>query len=162
MILSVIILTLVTLQRLGELVLAHRNTRRLLARGAVEIGAAHYPMIVALHAVWLAGLWLLAWNRPADLFWLAVFIVLQGLRIWVIATLGDRWTTRIIVLPGGPLVKKGPYRFASHPNYMVVAAEIAVLPLVFGLWTYAVVFFALNAAVLWVRIGAEARALREG
>lgn len=162
MILSAVILGLVTLQRLGELVLARRNTRRLLARGAVEIGAGHYPAIVALHAAWLAGLWLLAWNRPADLFWLAVFIVLQGLRIWVLATLGDRWTTRIIVLPGAPLVKKGPYRFASHPNYMVVAAEIAVLPLVFGLWTYAVVFFALNAAVLWVRIGAEARALREG
>jgi len=162
MILSAVILGLVTLQRLGELVLARRNTRRLLARGAVEIGAGHYPAIVALHAAWLAGLWLLAWNRPADLFWLAVFIVLQGLRIWVLVTLGDRWTTRIIVLPGAPLVKKGPYRFASHPNYMVVAAEIAVLPLVFGLWTYAVVFFALNAAVLWVRIGAEARALREG
>jgi len=162
MILSAVILGLVTLQRLGELVLARRNTRRLLARGAVEIGAGHYPAVVALHAAWLAGLWLLAWNRPADLFWLAVFIVLQGLRIWVLATLGDRWTTRIIVLPGAPLVKKGPYRFTSHPNYMVVAAEIAVLPLVFGLWTYAVVFFALNAAVLWVRIGAEARALREG
>ncbi len=162
MILSAVILGLVTLQRLGELVLARRNTRRLLARGAVEIGAGHYPVIVALHAAWLAGLWLLAWNRPADLFWLAVFIVLQGLRIWIIATLGGRWTTRIIVLPGAPLVKQGPYRFASHPNYVVVAAEIAVLPLVFGLWTYAVVFFALNAAILWVRIGAEAKDLREG
>jgi methyltransferase len=161
MILSVIILTLVTLQRLGELVLARRNTRRLRARGAVEIGAGHYPMIVALHAVWLAGLWLLAWDRPADVFWLTVFIILQGLRLWVIATLGDRWTTRIIILAGAPLVRRGPYRFVSHPNYIVVASEIAVLPLVFGLWTYALVFFALNAAVLWVRIGVEARALRE-
>ena len=133
MTLSIVILALVTLQRLGELVLAQRNTRRLLAQGAIEVGANHYPLIVGLHGAWLAGLWVLAWDRPVSLPWLAVFAVLQLLRVWVIATLGRRWTTRIIVLPGAPLVRRGPYRFLSHPNYVVVAAEIAVLPLAFGL-----------------------------
>ncbi len=159
MILSLIVLGLVTLQRLGELVLARRNTARLMARGAVEIGARHYPLIVALHAAWLIGLWLLAWNRPVQWPWLALFILLQGLRVWVIATLGERWTTRIISLPGAPLVRRGPYRFVSHPNYLVVCAEIAVLPLAFGLTIFAVVFFILNCLVLTVRLRAENAAL---
>jgi methyltransferase len=158
-ILSLIVLGLVTLQRLGELVLARRNTARLMARGAVEIGARHYPLIVALHAAWLIGLWLLAWNRPVQWPWLALFILLQGLRVWVIATLGERWTTRIISLPGAPLVRRGPYRFVSHPNYLVVCAEIAVLPLAFGLTIFAVVFFILNCLVLTVRLRAENAAL---
>ena len=159
MTLSISILALVTLQRLGELVLARRNTRRLMAQGAVEIGAAHYPLIVATHAAWLVGLWALAWDRPASLPWLAAFLILQALRVWVIATLGSRWTTRIVVLPSAPLVRRGPYRLLSHPNYMVVAAEIAVLPLAFGLGAFALLFSALNAAVLWIRIRAEGRAL---
>jgi methyltransferase len=157
--LAAIVLALVTLQRLGELVLASRNTRALRARGAVEVGAGHYPFIVALHAAWLAGLWVLGWDRPVNLAWLGVFIVLQLLRVWVIASLGRRWTTRIIMLPGEALVRRGPYRFVSHPNYMVVAAEIAALPLTFGLGVYALVFSLLNAAVLYVRIHAENRAL---
>jgi methyltransferase len=128
MILSILILAFVTVQRLGELVLARRNTRRLLDRGAFEVGRAHYPYIVALHAAWLGGLWFLSWNEPANLFWLALYVVLQGLRVWTLASLGDRWTTRIIVLPGEALVRRGPYRWLSHPNYVVVAAEIAVLP----------------------------------
>ncbi len=159
MILAVVILGLVTLQRLGELALARRNTRRLLARGAHEVGAGHYPLIVFLHVAWLAGLWLLAWDRPVRPVWLLVFMVLQALRIWVIATLGARWTTRIIVLPGAPLVRRGPYRFIAHPNYLVVCAEIAALPLAFGLPLYALIFFVLNGAVLALRIGAETRAL---
>ncbi|MGH7026193.1 isoprenylcysteine carboxyl methyltransferase family protein [Brevundimonas sp.] len=159
MILSVIILSLVTAQRIGELVLAQRNTRRLLSRGAVEAGAGHYPFIVTLHGAWLGGLWLLAWDRPLNLWLLAVFIGLQAARVWVIATLGDRWTTRIITLPGEPLIRHGPYRFMSHPNYVVVAAEILVLPLTFGLVWFALVFSALNAAMMWVRIRAEACAL---
>ena len=160
MILSVVILALVTLQRLGELALARRNTRRLLARGAVEAGAEHYPIIVGLHAAWLVGLWWAAWDRPADLVWLGVYILLQALRVWTLASLGERWTTRIIVLPGEPLVRRGPYRFLPHPNYVVVAAEIAVLPLVFHLWAYALVFSVQNASVLWIRIRTEARALK--
>jgi methyltransferase len=159
-----LILGLVTLQRLGELVLARRNTARLLARGAREVGAGHYPLIVALHAAWLIGLWILLWRLSGvevSWPWLAVFIVLQGLRVWIIATLGPRWTTRIVVLPGAPLVSGGPYRFVSHPNYMVVAAELFVLPVAFGLVWYAIVFSVLNAAVLWIRIRAEAAALRQ-
>ena len=97
-----------------------------------------------LHAGWLAGLWLLAWDRPANLALLAIFAVLQLGRVWVIATLGERWTTRIISLPGAPLIRRGPYRWVSHPNYWIVSAEIAVLP---------------NAGMLAVRLRAEAAAL---
>jgi methyltransferase len=157
--LATVILAFVTLQRLGELVLAQRNTARLLARGAHEEGAAHYPLIVLLHAAWLAGLWCLAWDQPVSLGWLGVFILLQLGRVWVIATLGERWTTRIIVLPGAPLIASGPYRFVSHPNYCVVAAEILVLPLLFGLVWFGLVFSLLNGLVLWLRIRTEAAAL---
>ena len=159
MTLTIVILALVTLQRVGELWLSNRNTRALLAQGAVEHGRAHYPLIVALHAAWLATLWWLAPSQPIEVFWLALYVLLQIARIWVLATLGPRWTTRIIVLRGAPLVKAGPYRFVSHPNYVVVVAEIAVLPLVFGLWQVALIFSALNAAVLTIRIRAENRAL---
>jgi methyltransferase len=160
MILSIAILGLVTAERLAELALARRNTRRLLERGGVETGAEHYPIIVGLHAAWLAGLWALAWDRPANLAWLAVYVVLQAFRAWVLLSLGSRWTTRIITVPGETLVQRGPYRFLPHPNYAVVVAEIAVLPLVFGLWAYAAVFSVLNASVLWIRIRAEGAALR--
>jgi methyltransferase len=156
---SLLVLVLVTIQRLGELVLAQRNTARLLARGAVEEGAGHYPLIVALHAGWLAGLWLLARDIAPSLPVLCVFAVLQGLRVWIIASLGPRWTTRIVVLPGAPLVRTGPYRFLPHPNYAVVVAEIAVLPLAFGLVWFAVAFSALNAALLAIRIKAEEGAI---
>ena len=157
--LPIVIIALVTLQRLFELWLSNRNTRRLLAEGAREYGAAHYPLIVALHLLWLAALWWLAPGRGVDLVWLAIFVLLQLGRVWVIASLGRRWTTRIIVLPGSPRVRRGPYRFLDHPNYLVVAGEIAVLPLVFGLWQVAAVFTLLNAVILWVRIRAEDRAL---
>ncbi|MDE2487592.1 MAG: hypothetical protein KGO51_09360 [Alphaproteobacteria bacterium] len=160
MILSVTILALVSLQRLGELALARRNTRRLIARGAVETGAAHYPVIVGLHAVWLGGLWWLAWDRPPNLLWLGVYLVIEVARVWTLASLGERWTTRIISLPQEPLVRRGPYRFFPHPNYAVVCAEIAVLPLVFHLWLYAAVFTVLNASILWIRVRAEERAIR--
>jgi methyltransferase len=162
MILAAVILGLVTLQRLGELVLARRNTDRLRAQGAHEVAAGHYPLIVALHGVWLAGLWYLVLSGSADAVswaWLGVFVILQALRVWVIASLGPRWTTRIMVLPGAPLVAGGPYRFLAHPNYCVVAAEILVLPLVFGLVGYGIVFSILNAAILWIRIRAEEAAL---
>jgi methyltransferase len=159
-ILGIIILALVTLQRIGELWLSNRNTRRLLAQGAHEIGATHYPLIVAVHIWWLALLWWLAPGRPINGFWLAVFVLLEIARIWVLTTLGPRWTTRIIVLPGAALVRRGPYRFVNHPNYLVVIGEIAVLPLVFGLWQLTLIFTLINAAVLWIRIREENRALR--
>jgi methyltransferase len=156
---AAIILLLVTAQRLGELVLARRNTSRLLAKGAIEIGPGHYPLVVALHAAWLISLWI--WGRDQDVNVLALigFAVMQGLRLWVLATLGERWTTRIIVLPGAPLVAAGPYKYLSHPNYAVVAGEIALLPLALHLPWIALIFTLLNAAVLFIRIRVEARAL---
>jgi methyltransferase len=158
-ILNIVILALVTVQRLSELWLSRRNTRRLLARGAREHGRGHYPLIVAVHALWLVSLWWLARSRPVDGFWLGLFVLLEIARIWVLATLGPRWTTRIIVLPEAPLVRSGPYRFVNHPNYWVVIGEIAVLPLVFGLWQVALAFTLLNAIVLAIRIRSENRAL---
>jgi methyltransferase len=157
--LATVILVLVTLQRLGELVLARRNTERLKARGAIEIGARHYPLIVSVHAAWLVALWIFGRDQEVDLLLLALFVVLQGLRLWVLATLRSRWTTRIIVLPGEPLVVSGPYRYFSHPNYAIVAAEIATLPLALHLPVIALVFSVLNAMVLIIRLRAEGRAL---
>ena len=157
--LASIILALVTLQRLGELVLARHNTRALLARGGIEVGARHYPLVVAVHAAWLIVLWIFGRDQEVDLLALALFIVLQGLRVWVLAMLGTRWTTRIMVLPGEKLVAAGPYRYLSHPNYVVVAGEIAVLPMALHLPVVAVVFTILNAIVLAIRIRAETRAL---
>ncbi len=154
-----LILGLVTLQRLGEMVLAERNARRLLGRGAYEVGRGHYPFIVAVHAGWLITLWLLGPGPPIHLLPLALFVPLQAARVWVIASLGDRWTTRIIVLPGAPLIRRGPYRWADHPNYLIVIGEIAVLPLVFGLPAVALLFSLLNGMVLWVRIREENKAL---
>lgn len=157
--LASVILAFVTFQRLGELALSHYNTRKLLARGAIEAGAGHYPLIVSVHAAWLVALWIWGHDASVNLVALAVFAALQGLRVWIIATLGGRWTTRIIVLPGEPLVASGPYRYLSHPNYAVVAAEIAILPLALHLPLLALIFTGLNAAVLAVRIRAETRAL---
>ncbi|MDE1992593.1 MAG: hypothetical protein KGI75_08810 [Rhizobiaceae bacterium] len=157
---SIALLTFVTLQRLAELVHARRNTAALLARGAHEIAPGHYPYMVAMHAAWLLGLWLLATGRPVEPLWFVIFMGLQGLRVWVLATLKERWTTRIIVLPKAPLITSGPYRFLSHPNYAVVIGEIAALPLAFDLPLYALVFSLLNAAILTVRIRAENAALR--
>ena len=159
MTLAELILALVTLQRAGELVVAHRNTRRLLARGAIELAPGHYPPIVAVHASWLISLWLFGRHQDVNAIALAVYLVLQVLRCWVFWTLGARWTTRIIVVPGEPLVSTGPYRFLSHPNYAIVIGEIAVLPLVFYLPWIAAIFTVLNAAVLAIRIRAENRAL---
>lgn len=156
---AVLILGYVTAQRLLELVIARRNTARLLAEGAKEYGAGHYPAIIAVHAAWLAALWLLAYERQPDLFWLALYVLLQAARFWVLATLGPRWTTRIIIVPGETLVREGPYRYLDHPNYWVVIGEIVVLPLVFGFWDLALVFSLFNAAVLAWRIAAENRAL---
>jgi methyltransferase len=116
-------------------------------------------LIVAVHASWIATLWLLGPGLPIHVLPLVLFIALQGARAWVIATLGERWTTRIIILPGAPLVRAGPYRWVDHPNYLIVIGEIAVLPLVFGLPLVALFFSLLNAVVLWVRIREENKAL---
>ncbi|OWJ68682.1 isoprenylcysteine carboxyl methyltransferase family protein [Inquilinus limosus] len=151
---------LVAAQRLAELAYARRNESRLRARGAVESGARHYPLFILLHGTWLLAVLLLI---PADQApsWplLALFVLLQAARVWVVATLGPYWTTRVLSLPGAPLVRRGPYRWIRHPNYAVVAAEIAVLPLAFDAWTIAIVFSLANALLLRHRIGIEEGAL---
>ena len=154
-----IILAVVTLQRAAELVVSRRNTRNLMARGAVEVAPRHYPLIVMVHAAWLISLWVFGRQQPVNVVALGGYLVLQGFRVWILRTLGSRWTTRIIVLPKQPLVSTGPYRFLSHPNYAVVAGEIVLLPLALNLPLLAVAFTIINAAVLAIRIRAEDRAL---
>jgi methyltransferase len=151
---------LVGLQRLGELWLSRRNGRRLLAEGGREIGAGHYPVLIAVHAGWLAAI---AFLVPADapVYWpvIAAYLVVQAGRVWVIATLGRYWTTRVIDMPAAPLVKRGPYCWVRHPNYVVVALEVALLPLAFGAWEIALAFSAANLAALAWRLRIENAAL---
>lgn len=146
-------------QRLAELGYAQWNTLRLRERGGIEFGANHYPLIVALHALWLLGLWVLGHDRSVDPLWLTLFIALQAGRVWVIASLGRRWTTRVIVLPGAVPVTRGPYRWLAHPNYLIVILEIAVVPLALGLPLFALVFSLANAALVAYRIRVENQAL---
>jgi methyltransferase len=155
------LLALVTLQRLAELIHARRNTRRLRAEGAIEIGADHYPLFIMLHAAWLAALWILAISGHAEIWWPAVIAygVVELLRIWVMTSLGRYWTTRILIPRETPLVRRGPYRFVNHPNYWVVVFEIALLPLALGSWSLAAVFTVINASVLIWRIRVEERGL---
>lgn len=154
------VVVVVAAQRLGELALAKRNTARLLAAGGVEHGRGHYPLFVLLHGAWLVALFI-ATPADAPVSWplLAVFVVLQALRLWVVASLGPFWTTRIITVPGAPLVRRGPYRLMRHPNYAVVIGEIAVLPLAFGQSVLAALFTALNLALLAHRVRVEDAAL---
>ena len=157
-----LILALVALQRLAEVWLAARNTRVLKSKGAIEIGARHYPLFILLHASWLLAILVTTTadtNVNGGL--LSAFVILQLGRVWVIATLGRFWTTRIISLPSAPLIKKGPYRFISHPNYLIVTGEIALLPLVFGNWQVAIIWSILNALLLLWRIRVEETALAQ-
>lgn len=156
------VLALVAVQRLWELRLADRNTKRLTAEGAIEVGAAHYPLFVVLHASWLAAIAIATpWTAVPNPWWLALYIVLQFGRLWVIATLGRFWTTRIITLPGAPLETRGPYRFIRHPNYVVASLEILVLPLAFGQVWIALVWSMANALLVAWRIRVEDRALQD-
>ncbi len=153
---------LVAVQRLLEMAFAEHNARRLLAEGGVEFGARHYPLFILLHGAWLAALFLLV-PEEAPVSWplLGLYLLLQVGRYWVIASLGRFWTTRVITLPGAALVRRGPYRWFRHPNYLVLAAEVAVLPLAFGAWQIALVFSLANAALLAQRIRVENAALAE-
>jgi methyltransferase len=153
------LLLYVTAQRIAELWWAKRNEARLRAAGGVEYGGSHLRLMQFLHAVWLIGLWALAYDRPVRPVFLALFVVLQIARFWVLATLGRRWTIRVIAVPGEKLVAGGPYRFLRHPNYAIVIGEIAVVPLALGLPLYALLFSLLNAAVLSIRIPQENAAL---
>lgn len=145
-------------QRLGELAIAERNTTRLLAEGAHEVAPGHYPAMVAMHSAWIGCMIGFGYANPVSIPWLLAFAALQALRVWILVTLGPRWTTRIIVLPQ-PLVSKGPFRYLRHPNYTLVVAEIIVAPMVLGLWWVAAIFTILNAIILTIRIRAEDAAL---
>ncbi len=150
----------VVAQRLAELAWAGRNTARLRRLGAVEADAGGYPLFILLHAAWLAALALSApAARPPDWPLLGTFALLQLARIWVILSLGQWWTTRILTLPGAPLVSIGPFRWLRHPNYLLVIAELAVLPLAFGAVAVAAVFSGLNLVLIARRIRIEDRAL---
>jgi methyltransferase len=154
------IVLLVAAQRVIEVAYARRNERRLRAAGGIEVGRRHYPLFFLLHGAWLLALLIFA-PPDAPIYWplLILFAGLQVARLWVIATLGPAWTTRIITVPGAPLITRGPYRWTRHPNYLIVAAEIAVLPLAFGAWAIAGVFSIANALLLAHRIRTEDRAL---
>ena len=152
----------VVLLRAFELIYANRNTQRLLANGGIEYGRNHYPLFVLLHGSWLLAILLLApVSSPAVPVIFVAFVLLQLARFWVIACLGPYWTTRVISSPDFPIVLCGPYRWIKHPNYVIVSAEIATLPLSFGAWEIALIFSFLNAILLWYRIRIESAALAE-
>ena len=157
---ALIILTLVTLQRLSELVIARRNTAGLLAKGAVEHGASHYPVMVLLHASWLTGLWWFGWNATIIWPFMLVYVAIQAFRVWILATLGARWTTRILTVPNETLVAQGPFKYVRHPNYLLVLFEVPLLPLAFGLPWFALLYGVLNIAMLAWRIRIEDAALK--
>ena len=155
------ILILVVLQRVAELWHASRNTTALKVRGGIEYGRRHYPLIVVLHASWLIAIAIgIRFDPAVRVFPLVLFVLVQALRVWVLATLGPYWTTRVITVPDAPLVNRGPYRFVRHPNYLVVIGEMALLPLVFGQVTNAILFSVLNAVLLAWRIRIEDGVLR--
>ena len=156
---NIIILSLVTLQRLVEIYIAHRNTAKLIDRGGFEISSGYYHLFIGLHAVWLAGLWYLAFRLEVSWPWIFGYLVLEAARGWIIAALGSRWTTRIILVPGETLAEGGLHGYFRQSNYFVVAVEIFLLPAAFGLWWYAVLFAVLNAALLYWRIRSEDAAL---
>jgi len=159
------LVAIVAILRLAELRISARNVAALKARGAVEVGAGHYPWVVMVHASWLIGcvleVWLLdrPWIAGLGLPMLALFAAGMGLRLWTIRTLGGRWSTRVVVLPGEPLVTTGPFRWLRHPNYLGVVLELAALPLVHGAWITAVAFSVLNGMLLRARIRVEDAAL---
>lgn len=161
------LVVLVALQRLAEVAVSRRNEARLRARGAVEAGAGHYPVMVALHTAFLAAC--VAEVRLLERPFvpalatgaLAVLLAASALRAWTLATLGGRWTTRVLVLPDEEPVAAGPYRHLRHPNYLAVVLEVAALPLVHTAWATALAFSAANAVLLRVRIRTEERAWRE-
>lgn len=152
-----VLLALVACQRVGELILDRKNTRALIAQGAEEYGAAHYPLFIILHGSWLLSLlvWALAFGAQLNWMLVALYLLLQAGRFWVLRTLGSFWTTRIISLPNVPLIKSGPYRYIRHPNYWIVVCEIAVLPLAMAAWPIAVLYSILNAGLLFHRIRIE-------
>ncbi len=158
---AAVAVTAMAAQRLLELRHARRNEDALRARGAVEVGAGHYPVIVAMHTTWLAStLWEGRRARRVHRAPLVALVAAQALRYWAIRSLGPQWTTRVLVDPAAAPVTSGPYRYVRHPNYVAVAAEIVAFPMVVGAWRTAAGFSLANALVLRHRIGVEDEARR--
>jgi len=162
-----VLIAVIAIQRMWELRVSRRHLRALKARGAIEVGAAHYPWMVALHTAFLlacvAEVWLLdrPWRPAVALVAISVLGLALALRWWTLWTLGNRWTTRVVVVPDEDLVTTGPYRWLRHPNYLAVVLEIAAIPMVHFAWLTATVFSFANLILLSMRIRIEERALDE-
>lgn len=166
MTLFIIVMAIVCLQRLVELIIAKRNEKWMREQGAYEVGAGHYPLIVSLHIgffISLAAEVILLERSISEWWpvWMSLFLLAQAGRIWSLASLGRFWNTKIIVLPGANVIKQGPYRWIRHPNYLIVAVEILVLPLLFQAYYTALIFSVLNMMILSIRIKVEEKALIE-
>ena len=160
------VLAIVIIQRLVELVIANRNEKWMRRRGAYEVGATHYPLMVTMHTAFFISLLteVIVFNRALSVFWihlLIIFLLTQVIRIWCLTSLGKFWNTKIIVLPGADVVINGPYKFIRHPNYLIVTIELLVLPLLFSAYFTAIVFSLLNVWILSVRIPTEEKALKQ-
>lgn len=156
----IIFISFFILQRLSELFIAKCNEKWLLQHGAVEYGKAHYPFMIAMHTLFIVSIiteYLLRGQPPIDWLFLVIFLIVLSFKFWALSSLGKYWNTKIYRVPGVYPVKKGPYKFLKHPNYMEVVCEIAVIPLVFHLYYTAIIFTILNAVMLTVRIREENR-----
>lgn len=154
----IIFIILFIVQRLSELVIARRNEKWLLSQGAVQYGQEHYPFMIALHTLFIVSIiteYILRGKPAIDWLFLVLFLLVLSFKFWALSSLGKYWNTKIYRVPGVYPVKKGPYKFLKHPNYMEVVLEIAIIPLVFHLYYTTIIFTLLNAAMLWVRIGVE-------
>jgi len=159
----ILFVTFVILLRIGELILSKRNERWLLMNNAIEYGHRHYPFIVALHVLFFISMiveYATLDTTSFSIFFLVSYFILIAFKVWIIASLGRFWNTKIYRISGIPLIKKGPYKYMKHPNYMTVVAEIAIIPLVFDLYFTAIIFSLLNLVILYVRIKEENKALQ--
>jgi len=153
----------IILLRIGELLLSRRNEKWLLQNNAIEYGKKHYPVIVTLHVLFITSLIVEYFMQPTAsyiFFFLVFYFLLIALKIWIVLSLGKFWNTKIYHIQNIPLIKKGPYKIFKHPNYVIVIAEIIVIPLVYHLYYTAIAFSLLNAVVLFVRIKEENKALK--
>lgn len=166
MFIFITIIAIVILQRLIEVIIAKRNEQILIRLGAYEVGASHYPYMIALHVSFFISIIaeFVFFNKsisPLFPYLFACFLLVQVLRFWCLRSLGIFWNTKIIVLPGSQVVKKGPYHYFRHPNYLVVCCEIFLLPVMFRAYVTAIIFTILNTIILSIRIPLEEKALLE-
>lgn len=153
-----IFITFIVLQRLSELIIARRNEKWLLSQGAIQYGREHYPFMIALHTLFIGAIiaeYVWRGGPPIDGLFLIIYLLVLSFKFWALGSLGKYWNTKIYRIPGVYPVKKGPYKFLKHPNYMEVVCEVAIIPLVFHLYYTTIVFSLLNAIMLWVRINVE-------